>query len=77
MENNDNNNSTNNNDLLNLYRFFTGCTDTSNWNDGQGNGCDDYSKYGCENGAFKNNWNGGIYYNYPEQNCCACGKKGK
>merc|ERR1712218_132848 len=58
------------------------CSDTPNWTDGNGSGngqmdCVDYETY-CAYGGAKKSWVGGAWdgerFNYPEKNCCVCGK---
>ena len=51
------------------------CVDDSAWNNLHGKACLDYSAY-CEAGAFRlgASWAGGEVFNWPERNCCACGK---
>ena len=51
------------------------CVDDSAWNNLHGKACIDYSAY-CEAGAFRlgASWAGGEVFNWPERNCCACGK---
>ena len=63
--------------------MFTVCQDTPQWSDGTrtvtggfGNPCTWWREECCEEGGFKPNCRGGKEYNYPEYNCCACGKKG-
>ena len=52
------------------------CTDTPGWDNGQGFGCEgplSYTSFGwCAGGTMAAG--GGQFYNYPEMNCCACGK---
>ena len=52
------------------------CADTDSWVNGYEQDCKSYSKRWCENGAAKpgSEWSFGSYYNYPENNCCVCGK---
>jgi len=53
------------------------CNDTRGWDNGYGYVCADYvnATY-CKDGAITdgNNWTGGEKNQYPEENCCACGK---
>ena len=51
------------------------CVDDSAWNNLHGKACLDYSAY-CEAGSFRlgASWAGGEVFNWPERNCCACGK---
>jgi len=50
--------------------------DTVGWSNGFGYGCADYEKHWCANGVAKvgQAWALGAFYNYPEENCCTCGK---
>lgn len=55
------------------------CTDTASWNDGYGMSCNhyrtsctDYPTYYCCDG--KAGSLSGVFYNFPEKNCCGCGK---
>ena len=56
------------------------CTDTPGWDNGPRPGgplsCVQYANLYCMNGAFREHmsWTSGAAFNYPEQNCCACGK---
>ncbi|CAF1569520.1 unnamed protein product [Didymodactylos carnosus] len=60
------------------------CIDTPDWSNRQSGGghtCFEYEfiyKW-CVNGtlALNSEWTGGAFFNYPELNCCACGKQGK
>eukprot|EP00929_Paragymnodinium_shiwhaense_P017263 TRINITY_DN12633_c0_g1_i2.p1 TRINITY_DN12633_c0_g1~~TRINITY_DN12633_c0_g1_i2.p1 ORF type:complete len:681 (-),score=85.27 TRINITY_DN12633_c0_g1_i2:77-2119(-) len=48
---------------------------TPNWTNGFGQDCDFYrDRFLCSNGDAKHQWQMGPFYNYPERNCCACGK---
>ena len=51
-------------------------TDTKDWVNGDGYGCASYASRWCENGGAKEGqeWTLGQRYNYPENNCCVCGK---
>ena len=51
------------------------CVEDSAWNNLHGKACIDYSAY-CQAGAFRlgASWAGGEVFNWPERNCCACGK---
>eukprot|EP00312_Isochrysidales_sp_CCMP1244_P015274 CAMPEP_0202742240 /NCGR_PEP_ID=MMETSP1388-20130828/4885_1 /ASSEMBLY_ACC=CAM_ASM_000864 /TAXON_ID=37098 /ORGANISM="Isochrysis sp, Strain CCMP1244" /LENGTH=536 /DNA_ID=CAMNT_0049409139 /DNA_START=58 /DNA_END=1668 /DNA_ORIENTATION=+ len=51
------------------------CIDTKDWDNGEGQGCQDYSEY-CQGGGFRlgSEWAGGERYHHPEHNCCVCGK---
>ena len=52
------------------------CTDTESWDDEFGNDCSYYIPM-CRAGAVLpgNENNMGLMYNYPELNCCVCGKE--
>eukprot|EP00808_Paulinella_micropora_P021583 g19910.t1 len=53
------------------------CKDTLNWQNGAGYTCAGYaSQNWCANGRFTTGaeWTGGSTYNFPENNCCVCGK---
>ena len=62
--------------------FLLACVDTPSWKNNRfGNNwadCDVYARNYCRNGVL--NWGGegikmgGKVNNYPEHNCCACGK---
>jgi len=57
----------------------TGCQDTPDWTNGAfKQTCKDYASKWCENGKFKAGFEhtGGSQYNFPESNCCVCGKTG-
>ena len=56
--------------------FDSACVDTVSWVNGHGHDCKSYGKQWCENGAAKagSEWTLGSTYNYPENNCCVCGK---
>ena len=65
--------------------WLDGCFDTPLWTNGITDGdtthgaatCEFYVfKEWCANGALLDPTYGGEAYNFPEQNCCACGKKG-
>ena len=53
------------------------CTDTENWLDGKKNKCEDYSEGWCEKGQLSPDHSdkAGSSNNFPELNCCVCGKK--
>ena len=53
--------------------------DTPFWENGHGHNCASYESQWCENGGARpgQEWTLGAKYHYPENNCCACGKKGK
>ena len=58
--------------------FHLDCIDTPGWNNGA-YGCDTYkSKKWCEGGSAApgSQWTLGKQFNYPEDNCCICGKRG-
>ena len=51
----------------------TVCFDTPLWDDTFGYNCEGYMTYGwCKTGVI--NIRGGSNYNFPESNCCVCGK---
>ena len=58
-----------------LYKI--GCIDTPSWVNGHGYDCNSYGKRWCQDGSAKpgKEWTLGAKYNYPENNCCVCGKK--
>jgi hypothetical protein len=48
------------------------CTDTPDWSDGR-DGCGGYRQFGwCKDNVAKLS---GALYNFPEKNCCGCGKE--
>merc|ERR1719478_2062055 len=55
------------------------CTDTPRWTNGNRKSCDDYAELWCSNGDYREGFRftTGQKYNYPEHNCCVCGKQGK
>ena len=56
------------------------CTDTPNWKDNHEYGCQYYKKQKiCKNGKISENgeFYAGERYNFPEMNCCECGKSDK
>ena len=59
-----------------LVIAIIGCVDTTNWNNGFSQYCATYAASWCENGKAKSGWEWtlGAKYNYPENNCCVCGK---
>ena len=66
---------------MHLYLHFTGtsCTDTAGFDNGGGFDCATYVSQGwCADGAAVagQEWTLGASFNYPENNCCACGKTG-
>ena len=62
---------------MSLFTFKSACTDTPFWNSGNGYNCMDFENFFCEDGRFRygafQNY-AGERFNYPEQNCVACGK---
>ena len=53
------------------------CANTPDWKDRDGYGCFFYSRNGlCTGYGFsaRAEYFGGVYFNFPEVNCCACGK---
>ena len=60
---------------FNQIIFYLGCSDKPSWYDGLGHDCNTYAYLQwCENGAAKPGTGLGAIYNYPEKNCCVCGK---
>ena len=61
--------------MLSIYCDL-GCTDTDSWNNGYAETCSSYKSEWCENEGAKpdGGWALGSTYNYPENNCCVCGK---
>ena len=67
--------------IHNIIILLIACTDTIHWQaNGELNGwsCDQFEKNGyCKNGKLSSDSydiSSGQYANYPEDNCCACGK---
>ena len=61
----------------NFQILIPGCMDTPSWDDGAfGEDCKTYRNYWCENNAMKPEYEFmfGSKSNYPEKNCCGCGK---
>ena len=61
--------------LLNKCHIYLACTDTPSWNDGSGTQhttCEDYRTKYCWDNSAKSL--AGVSYNFPEKNCCGCGK---
>ena len=51
------------------------CEDTPNWSNGQGQSCSDYAETFCIDKSPKDNVTlFGQDFEFPENNCCACGK---
>ena len=52
------------------------CRDTPGWENSNGYGCAYYQAHWCANGTAKPGMQGtlGPAWNFPEANCCACGK---
>merc|ERR1719443_77136 len=52
------------------------CQDTRGWSNGYRHGCASYKARWCSNGGPKpgQGWTLGSKYNFPERNCCVCGK---
>merc|ERR1711865_681127 len=53
------------------------CKDTPGWDNKSFKSCAQYESHGwCKGGDFTagSKWTGGEQYNFPEKNCCACGK---
>ena len=57
------------------FGLAKGSADIVGWTNNHNATCLDYGAF-CTNGAFKPNsrWASGANFNYPESNCCACGK---
>ena len=54
---------------------MSGCIDTAMWENHSGRRCVDYERERwCLSGALAVTWTGGAQFNFPEANCCACGK---
>ena len=67
--------------LFLLVTFSQACTDTFGWKDKNGNDCQYYQKKNiCKdnriNRVASSVFIAGSEYNFPELNCCACGKTG-
>ena len=61
--------------MLSALSLSLGCTDTLGWKNQWGDSCWTYSQR-CRDGQFfAESWTQGADYNFPEKNCCACGKK--
>ena len=63
--------------MNNIKISLTDCTDTPLWDDGAfGEDCNTYRTYWCERNAMKPEYEFmfGSKSNYPEKNCCGCGK---
>ena len=58
------------------YAAAEECVDTPGWDNSRGKTCDEYGRLYCTDGGFKqgHSWIGGEVFNWPERNCCACGK---
>ena len=56
-----------------MFNFEATCVDTPGWADLDGNDCEIYASYICVNGIAHPETEGSDF-NYPERNCCACGK---
>jgi hypothetical protein len=53
----------------------TKCFDTPAFDNGKGLTCVDYSShFFCRGGLVLQNWTTGGTFNFPERNCCVCGK---
>ena len=52
------------------------CSDTPGWLNGQDLDCNAYERQWCHEGHANtgSEWTLGAKYNYPEDNCCVCGK---
>ena len=53
-----------------------GCSDTLSWSDRYEKNCEYYAQVYCENRSVKPGMEFalGAANNYPEENCCVCGK---
>jgi hypothetical protein len=54
----------------------SGCVDTPNWDNGSGRNCEWYAENRCSDGHY-NGSTAVSKRNYPNKNCCACGKAGR
>ncbi|KAL1530954.1 hypothetical protein AB1Y20_001845 [Prymnesium parvum] len=63
--------------LLFASRASSQCVDTPDWHNPRGKSCADYAAFYCEGGDFKpgHSWVGGEAFGFPEDHCCACGKR--
>ena len=60
--------------MLSVLTLSLGCTDTLGWKNQWGDSCWTYTQR-CRDGQFfAESWTQGKDYNFPEKNCCACGK---
>ena len=60
--------------MLSVLSLSLGCTDTLGWKNQWGDSCWTYTQR-CRDGQFfAESWTQGADYNFPEKNCCACGK---
>ena len=62
--------------MLNKCHIHIACTDTASWTDGvgpTGNTCEDYRTTFCRDNSV-NPALAGAPFNFPEKNCCGCGK---
>eukprot|EP00316_Scyphosphaera_apsteinii_P016693 CAMPEP_0119318564 /NCGR_PEP_ID=MMETSP1333-20130426/46800_1 /TAXON_ID=418940 /ORGANISM="Scyphosphaera apsteinii, Strain RCC1455" /LENGTH=195 /DNA_ID=CAMNT_0007324773 /DNA_START=88 /DNA_END=673 /DNA_ORIENTATION=+ len=52
------------------------CVDSPDWQNFSGKTCADYANEWCAGDTFRvgMEWTSGGQFNYPEQNCCVCGK---
>ena len=63
-----------------FFNYEVTCDDNADWDDNNGyipkRDCGYFARYNCENGRARPGKADklGAVYNYPEQNCCACGK---
>ena len=70
-----------------FFLIFLDCFDNIDWDNAGYRGafkyqgldaedCNDYTRHHCAYGFVKPGHKNmlGLYYNYPEDNCCACGK---
>ena len=58
-----------------MLNYVLECIDTADWEDDVGFNCEDYkNKLWCENGVARYSLVTGSESNFPEDNCCLCGK---
>ena len=52
------------------------CVDSAGWTNGKGMSCLRHRDHGyCKKGTVIRSWAVGSAYNFPERNCCGCGKQ--
>ena len=56
--------------------YAGGCADIEGWNNNHGFDCEGYASRWCQSGAAKpgQEWTLGSRFNFPEENCCVCGR---